>query len=267
LAEISHVTRQRVDWQREAARDLSEGRFEEALRAFARNQVVIWTTRQEDTRAKLIEQWSKDSAADPKASRFVFAYTNKDVDALNRDLRAVRRARGELGVDHVFTTKHGEAAFAVGNRVQFTDTLKGARIYNGNAGTVTRIDRDTGRISADARRGGRARGASGRVVGIGVRRLPARLRRDDLQGAGQDPRPHLSASHPTLAGGFELCGADPPAGEHQGVRGVGHGAGHPPARPADRAGRDQGGLDRLCDGRRADAGAEGASGRSGDGGS
>jgi len=57
-------------------------------------------------------------------------------------------ARGELGADHVFTTKHGEAAFAVGDRVQFTDTLKGAGIYNGNAGTVTRIDRDTGRISA-----------------------------------------------------------------------------------------------------------------------
>jgi ATP-dependent exoDNAse (exonuclease V) alpha subunit len=160
--EISHVTRQRVDWQREAARDLSEGRFEEALRAFARNHAVIWTTRQEDTRAKLVEQWSKDSSADRHASRFVFAYTNKDVDALNRDLRAVRRARGELGVDYSFTTKHGEAAFAVGDRVQFTDTLKGAGIYNGNAGTITRIDRDMGRISAtlDAAAGSEGRSVS-----------------------------------------------------------------------------------------------------------
>jgi hypothetical protein len=123
---------------------------------------VIWTTRQEDTRSKLVEQWSKDTVADPNASRFVFAYTNKDVDALNRDLRAVRRARGELGVDHVFTTKHGEAAFAVGDRVQFTDTLKGAGIYNGNAGTITRIDRDTGRISAtlDAAAGREGRSVS-----------------------------------------------------------------------------------------------------------
>ena len=155
-AEIAQVTRQRVDWQREAARSLSEGRFEEALSAFARNHAVIWTTRQDDTRAKLTEQWSKDTAADPNASRFVFAYTNKDVDALNRDLRAVRRARGELGADHTFTTKHGEAAFAVGDRVQFTDTLKGAGIYNGNAGVITGIDRDTGRISA------RLDGAAGR---------------------------------------------------------------------------------------------------------
>lgn len=146
-AEITEVTRQKVDWQREAARDLSDGRFEEALRTFARNKSVIWTAKQDEVRGKLVEQWSKDTAADPAASRFVFAYTNKDVDALNEDLRSVRRDRGELGEDFLFTTKHGEAAFAVGDRVQFTDTLKGAGIYNGNAGVITRIDRNFGRIS------------------------------------------------------------------------------------------------------------------------
>src|SRR5690606_9043865 len=98
-AEISQVTRQTVDWQREAARDLSDGRFEEALRAFARNKAVIWTSKQDQLRAKLVEQWAKDSSGDPSASRFVFAYTNKDVDALNKDLRQVRRDRGELGED------------------------------------------------------------------------------------------------------------------------------------------------------------------------
>lgn len=146
-AEITQVTRQKVDWQREAARDLSDGRFEEALRAFARNKAVVWTSKQEELREKLVEQWAKDSSGDQSASRFVFAYTNKDVDALNRDLRAVRKERGELGEDFTFTTKHGEAAFAVGDRVQFTDTLKGAGIYNGNAGVIDRIDRNFGRIS------------------------------------------------------------------------------------------------------------------------
>lgn len=146
-AEITQVTRQKVDWQREAARDLSDGRFEEALRAFARNKSVVWSTKQDESRAKLVEQWAKDSSAEPAASRFVFAYTNKDVGSLNADLRKVRRDRGELGEDFLFTTKHGEAAFAVGDRVQFTDTLKGAGIYNGNAGVISRIDRNFGRIS------------------------------------------------------------------------------------------------------------------------
>ncbi|MBN8858662.1 MAG: AAA family ATPase, partial [Sphingobacteriales bacterium] len=44
--EITQVTRQKVDWQREAAQDLSDGRFEEALRAFARNKAVVWTSKQ-----------------------------------------------------------------------------------------------------------------------------------------------------------------------------------------------------------------------------
>ncbi|MER8555988.1 AAA family ATPase [Mesorhizobium sp. M1217] len=146
-SEITQVTRQKVDWQREAARDLSDGRFEDALRAFARNKAVVWTSKQDELREKLVERWARDAASNPSASRFVFAYTNKDVDALNKDLRAVRRERGELGEDSVFTTKHGEAAFAVGDRVQFTDTLKGAGIYNGNAGVITSIDRNFGRIS------------------------------------------------------------------------------------------------------------------------
>jgi Ti-type conjugative transfer relaxase TraA len=147
-SEITEVTRQRVDWQRDAARDLSEGRFVSALRGFARNKAIVWTTRQDDTGAALVEQWKKDTIADPHASRFVFAYTNRDVDALNGELRAVRRERGELGVDHVFTTKQGEARFAVGDRVQFTDTLKGAGIYNGNAGVITAIDSATSRVTA-----------------------------------------------------------------------------------------------------------------------
>ncbi len=40
------------------------------------------------------------------------------------------------------------ADFAVGDRVQFTDTDKKLRIYNGNVGTVTRLDPATGEITA-----------------------------------------------------------------------------------------------------------------------
>ena len=147
-AEITEVTRQAVDWQRQAARDMSEGRVEEAVRAFARNKAITWTERQDEARAALVRRWKEDTAEKPDASRFVFAYTNKDVDALNGELRQVRRERGELGPDHTLATKHGEALFAVGDRVQFTDTLKGARIYNGNAGMITGIDPKTGLVRA-----------------------------------------------------------------------------------------------------------------------
>ena len=42
---------------------------------------------------------------EPERTRFVFAYTNKDVDRLNAELRQVRVERGELGRDHRFETK------------------------------------------------------------------------------------------------------------------------------------------------------------------
>lgn len=161
-AEITEVTRQKVDWQRQAARDLAEGGFIEAVAAFAKNGAIAWTEGQDQAREALVERWRQDTARDPQATRFVFAYTNKDVNALNAELRAARRERGELsGEDVRFETKHGAAMFAVGDRVQFTDTRKGAKIYNGNVGTITGLDARTGLLRA---RLDGAQGASGREV-------------------------------------------------------------------------------------------------------
>jgi len=148
-AEITEVTRQKVDWQRQAARDLAEGRFAEAVNAFDRAGAIVWTEKQEEARAALVAAWTRDAAEHPGASRFVFAYTNRDVDALNAELREVYRARGALtGADVEYDTKHGKAAFAIGDRVQFTDTDKRRRIYNGNAGTITGLNGLTGEITA-----------------------------------------------------------------------------------------------------------------------
>jgi Ti-type conjugative transfer relaxase TraA len=148
-AEITEVTRQRVDWQRQAARDLAEGRFAEAVGAFDKAGAITWTDKQDEARSALVAAWKRDADKRPGQSRFVFAYINKDVDTLNAELRAVRRERGELaGQDVQLETKHGMAAFAVGDRVQFTDTDKKRHIYNGNVGTITRLDPATGAMTA-----------------------------------------------------------------------------------------------------------------------
>jgi ATP-dependent exoDNAse (exonuclease V) alpha subunit len=148
-AEITEVTRQKVDWQRQAARDLAEGRFGEAVAAYDTAGAIAWTQDQVAARVALVEAWKRDTATAPASSRFVFAYTNRDVDALNAELRQVRLDRGELaGPEERFETKHGPADFTVGDRVQFTDTDKRARIYNGNVGTITGIDGRTGQLTA-----------------------------------------------------------------------------------------------------------------------
>src|SRR5271165_2415886 len=161
-AEITEVTRQTASWQRQAARDLAEGRFDAAVASFDRHGAITWSADQEASRAALVAKWTADSAADPRASRFVFAYTNADVDRLNAELRRVRRERGELASPDVrLETKHGAARFAVGDRVQFTDTDKRLHIYNGNAGTIIGLNAATGEITArlDA-----PSGKEGRVV-------------------------------------------------------------------------------------------------------
>ena len=161
-AEITEVTRQKVDWQREAARDLAEGRFDNAVASYDRHGAITWAGDGEAARAALVARWKADTLADPRASRFVFAYTNADVSQINAELRQVRRDRGELaGPDVRFETKHGAADFAVGDRVQFTDTDKKRHIYNGNAGVITGLDARTGQVTArlDA-----AAGAMGREV-------------------------------------------------------------------------------------------------------
>jgi Ti-type conjugative transfer relaxase TraA len=160
-AEITEVTRQKVEWQRQAARDLAEGRFAEAVGAFDKAGAITWTNNQEAARSALVAAWKRDGEVQPAASRFVFAYTNRDVDTLNAELRQVRRERGELtGADVAFDTKHGRASFAVGDRVQFTDTDKRLHIYNGNVATITGIDRGSGEITARLD----AAGKDGRVV-------------------------------------------------------------------------------------------------------
>lgn len=50
------------------------------------------------------------------------------------------------------------ADFAVENRVQFTNTEKKRHIYNGNVGTITRLNPSTGKIIAMLERPGRTGG-------------------------------------------------------------------------------------------------------------
>jgi Ti-type conjugative transfer relaxase TraA len=138
-AELREVRRQKKNDDRRATELMAEGKFYDALCRYEDQQRIHWTETQDDARAVLVRRWAEDSASDPARSRFVFAYTNLDVDRLNRDLREVRKNRGELGAAREFETRHGRAEFAVGDRVQFTGTDKSLSIYNGNAGIVSGI--------------------------------------------------------------------------------------------------------------------------------
>lgn len=152
-ASLTEVRRQTKDDDRRATELMAEGNFHEALARYEAKGGIHWTASSEQARAALVKQWAADSAADPEKSRFVFAYTNADVNLLNRGLRQVREGRGELGPSRSFETRHGRHDFAAGDRIQFTGTEKALGIFNGNAGVIEGIDGTAVTVRLDGRHG------------------------------------------------------------------------------------------------------------------
>jgi hypothetical protein len=151
-AELSEVRRQTKQDDRRISELLAVGNYDTALRMFDAKGAIHWQRSQEMARADLVRHWAKDSAEAPTKSRFVFAYVNDDVDQLNADLRAVRKARGELkGREHHFKTKHGVAVFAEHDRIQITGTDKAWHLENGATGTIEKIEGDTIGLRLDGR--------------------------------------------------------------------------------------------------------------------
>jgi Ti-type conjugative transfer relaxase TraA len=150
-AELTEVKRQQKNDERRASEMFASGNFHDALNIYNGKGAIHWTRTQREARAELIDQWTKDSASAPEKTRFVFAYTNADVDTLNAALRDVRRQRGELGDDHQLATAYGRRNFAAGDRVQFNATEKTLGIVNGAAGTVESIDGSRVTVKLDGR--------------------------------------------------------------------------------------------------------------------
>ena len=140
-AELTQVRRQAKNDDRRAAELMAEGNFDAALRMYDAKGAIHWRGNQDDAREALVDQWAKDSAFDRSKSRFVFAYTNDEVNRLNAQLRSIRQMRGELEwTEHRFQTKHGVADFAGNDRIQITGTNKQLGLENGFAGTIEKID-------------------------------------------------------------------------------------------------------------------------------
>jgi Ti-type conjugative transfer relaxase TraA len=152
-AALSEVARQHKDEDRRAALMMAEGNFGGALGIYEAKGGIHWTTTQTEARAALVAQWAKDNAASPAKSRFVFAYTNADVKALNAAIRELRRTRGEFGADHMVPTAEGWQRFAAGDRIQFTGTNKKEGLHNGAVGTVTGIEGTKVIVQLDGKRG------------------------------------------------------------------------------------------------------------------
>jgi uncharacterized protein YbjT (DUF2867 family) len=84
--------------------------------------------------------WDAARRADPAQSQIILAHERADVRALNETARAMRRAAGELGPDHLLQTGLGPRAFAEGDRLYFLRNERRLGVKNGTLGTLAAID-------------------------------------------------------------------------------------------------------------------------------
>src|SRR5213080_2175377 len=148
-AELGEVRRQREDWQRDATRDLANGRTGHALEAYRSHGMVHEAQTREQARGDLIERWNRDRQSAPERSRIILTHTNDGVRALNEAARERMRAAGDLGEDVRLTVERGDRGFASGDRVMFLQNERGLGVKNGTLGTVEQVSAQSMTVRTD----------------------------------------------------------------------------------------------------------------------
>ncbi|MCR5877294.1 Ti-type conjugative transfer relaxase TraA [Phenylobacterium sp. J367] len=137
--ELTEVRRQRIDWQRDATRQLATGRTVQALSAYAAAGAVHGHDDAEGARGGVVAGWWRDRQTAPAASQVMLAYTRDDVAALNGLARGRMQAAGALGPDHRIETTRGARLFAAGERIVFLRNERELGVKNGTLGTLDEV--------------------------------------------------------------------------------------------------------------------------------
>jgi Ti-type conjugative transfer relaxase TraA len=147
--EIGAVRRQRQDWQRDATRDLANGKTDHALEAYRCHGMVHEVRTRGQARADLIDRWDRDRQASPDRSRIILTHTNDEVRALNEGARERMREAGDIGEDVRVTVERGARSFASGDRVMFLQNERGLGVRNGTLGTIEQVSAQSMTVRTD----------------------------------------------------------------------------------------------------------------------
>lgn len=146
--ELRRVRRQKFEWQREASECFSRGDTASGLKAYADRGFLHWTPTIDESRARLVRDWSADR--DQDRVKFIYASTNVEVDRINVLAQAVRRQRGEIRSGQSFETVRGRVELSRADRIQFYGNDRQAGIFNGVIGTVQALDLRRVEVVTDA---------------------------------------------------------------------------------------------------------------------
>lgn len=156
-ARLTEIRRQASEWQRQASRDLADGKTEEAIAAYSNNGSVHSANSRDHAIAALVDDYMADSKNNPASSRLALAHRRKDVHAINQAIKSARRAKGETKVETLFETDHGPRSFSAGDRLLFTRNDATLNVRNGMLGTVTEVGGKNITVTVDANESGMVR--------------------------------------------------------------------------------------------------------------
>jgi len=139
-SELDSVVRQHEPWMRYAAIAFGSGRAKEGVAAYLENDKLGWSESNEDARADLIRDWMPYHQA--SADITIMAHRNKDVIALNVEVREMLKTKGALGDEHIFASERGEKPFAAGDQILFLKNERSLGVFNGSTGQVMDADKN-----------------------------------------------------------------------------------------------------------------------------
>ena len=144
--ELTENRRQRHEWEKHALDRLRGGDVAEAIAEYTSHDAVVVGANADEVRRQLVEDWwkARQETTDPAAQPIIIAARHVDVDRLNDQARAMRKAGGELSGSSV---EIAGREFAVGDRVVAMKNARGLGVRNGTRGTVTDIDHGSRRLT------------------------------------------------------------------------------------------------------------------------
>ena len=140
FADLTAVQRQQQKWQRDATRELGTGWTSDALRRYEWAGMTHEHENTADALSAMLQSWDQYRRQNPAKSQLMLAFTRKQVSQINSRARAIRKAAGELGPDHLLKTSTGKLILATGDQIYFTKGNKDHGVLNGTIGTVTAIN-------------------------------------------------------------------------------------------------------------------------------
>lgn len=134
---ILNIKRQKEEWARSVAQDLSSGRVTSAIKTMLENKRIIEHSSREEAMYDLLQDWSTRNSA--IGDRLILAVKNKDVAALNhgarQHLKVDRRLKGR---EYSIAGNH----YMKGDRILITQTNKELGLCNGDRAKILEISKD-----------------------------------------------------------------------------------------------------------------------------